>query len=94
MENKFVMVTTEKKGVFAGTLVSYDEEKKAAKLKDVRMCVYWSSSNRGVLGLASIGPDKNARITPAAPESVLEGVTALFSCSEKAIKNWESEPWG
>jgi len=94
MENTFVMVTTEKKGVFAGTLLNYDAEKKVAHLKNVRMCVMWTSSRKGVLGLAANGPDNKDRITPAASEAILEGVTAIFSCAEKARKKWEAEPWG
>lgn len=100
-KGKFVVVTTDssKRGVFAGELVGSNRVKKDSeimwivKLKNARMAVYWSSATRGVLGLASIGPQKGSRISPSIPAIELEGVTSIMDCTEKAKKLWESEPW-
>jgi hypothetical protein len=50
MIGKHVVVTTEHRGVFAGTLESLED--KMVVLTGVRMCVYWSPETRGVTGLA------------------------------------------
>jgi len=93
MNKEIVVVTTDKdkRGVFCGELVSKDDDK--VVLANARMAVYWPSDNRGVVGLAAIGPQKGSRITPAAPQISLNGVTAVMNCTPEAVKLWESEPW-
>lgn len=94
MKNKrFVVVTTDKdrRGVFAGFLEK--QENGICILSEARMAVYWSKETRGVLGLASIGPQRGSRITPAVPQIELNGVTSVMNCNAKAQKLWESEPW-
>lgn len=88
-----VMVTTEHKGVFAGTLEKYDDKKKQAVLTNARMCVYWSADIRGVLGLAASGPSASCRISPAAKRLTLEGVTSISELTAEAAKKWETAPW-
>ncbi len=90
---RMVVVTTDKdrRGVFCGEFVSQDKD--IVKLKNVRMAVYWSSTTRGVLGLASIGPQEGSRITHAIPYIELNGVTAVMDATNKAVKQWEAEPW-
>jgi hypothetical protein len=89
---RFVMVTTDSRGVFAGVLV--EQTKTTVRLKDARMCVYWSSYVRGVIGLTAQGPSASCRITPAAPMAHLKGVTGVFDCTQEARAKWEAEPWG
>ena len=86
-----LVVTTEHKGVFFG----YGElrEGKVIELDKARMCVYWSEQTKGVVGLASHGPQVGSRITPAAPHIILEDVTAKIVCSEAAAKQWENDLW-
>lgn len=86
-----LIVTTAHRGVFFG----YGEPTDAPviTLERARMCVHWPAENRGVVGLASDGPKKGARIGPAAPKVILRDVTAIFFPSEQAIKAWESAPW-
>jgi hypothetical protein len=90
-----VVVTTDKdrKGVFFGTLMSHDEDRETCVLRDARMCVYWSESTKGVLGLASHGPQKGSRITPSVPSIKLNGVTAVMECTEAAAAQWEKGLW-
>jgi hypothetical protein len=87
-----VMVTTDKRGVFAGLLEQDDGQ--AVTLTEARMCVYWSADVRGVVGLAARGPSDTCRVTPAAPRIELRGVTAVFDLTPKALEAWRREPWG
>ena len=88
---RWVVVTTEKRGVFGGLLES--NENGAAVLTDARMCVYWSRETRGVLGLASGGPAAGSRISGAVPRAELEGVTAILDATPEARAAWEAGPW-
>jgi hypothetical protein len=94
-KKRFVVVTTDntRRGVFGGYLKSYDPDKMIAILTDAHMAVYWSAASKGVLGLASIGPQKGSRITPAIPAIELNGVTAVMDCKEEAVKQWQSGIW-
>jgi len=91
-KGSYVVVTTDKKGVFAGVL----KEMKSSEvlLTEASMCVYWSAETMGVLGLASLGPQKGSKVSPQAPEIFLNGVTGIFVCSKKAQKLWGEQPWG
>ena len=92
-QKRMVVVTTDKdkRGVFFGELVSENEG--AVVLKDAQMAVYWSDSTKGVLGLASIGPQKGSRISPVIPQIKLRGVTAIMDTTEEAVKKWRAELW-
>lgn len=93
---KFCVVTTNKncRGVFAGEVTESDLEKGTATIKDARMCVYWSTDTKGVVGLAAGGPTNKCRVTAPAPEIKLMGVTSIMEATDEAKKAWESEPWG
>jgi hypothetical protein len=89
-----VVVTTEHKGVFFG----FAEEPTTAgdttvELADAQMCVYWSDSVRGILGLAATGPDKRCKITPVVPRIQLDKVTAIIQATPEAVAAWQSKPW-
>lgn len=94
-DERFVVVTTDssKRGVFGGYLDSHDEKTQTVILTDAHMAVYWSAETRGVLGLASIGPQAGSRITPPVPRIELSGATAIMDCTEKARKLWQAAPW-
>lgn len=92
-KSKMVMVTTERRGVFAGYLVGKLSAEKIV-LRDARCCVYWTQSERGFLGLAAKGPGSGCRVGPAAPKVTLYGVTSVTEMTEAAAKRWEAEPWG
>lgn len=95
MNNRIVLVTTDKdrRGVFCGELDSYDADKQCAVLTNARMCIYWSAETRGVLGLASIGPQHGSRVSPAVRRIELNGVTSVSDVSPEASREWEKEPW-
>ena len=90
-----VLITTDntKRGVFMGFIDPKDADKETLEAEDVRMCVYWSSDVRGVIGLAATGPTKDCKITKAAKKATLKGVTAVIELTDAAIKAWEKEPW-
>jgi hypothetical protein len=90
---KFVVVTTDKKGVFAGYIEDPDTKNTTVKLTEAQMCVYWDEATRGVVGLAANGPTKGCRITPPAPSMTLHGVTAVMESSAKSEEAWKSQPW-
>ena len=77
--------------MFFGELVNEKED--VVELAQARMAVYWSSETHGVVGLASIGPQKGSRISPVVPKIKLNGVTAIMNCSNKAVKQWGLELW-
>jgi hypothetical protein len=92
MKNKQpLVVTTAHKGVFFG----YGEmsDAKTIVLTNARMCVYWPSDVKGVLGLASKGPTSGSRITFAVPSITLLDVTSVIEIGDDAVKAWEKGFW-
>lgn len=92
-KNSKVVVTTEHRGVFYGALERWDEDKRVAVIRDARVCVKWGEEVRGFVGLCNTGPIGGSRVSRAAPELVLVGVTSVGVCTEAAASVWESEPW-
>ncbi len=86
-----VVITTDKRGVFAGKLESNEGDR--AVLLDAQMCVYWSKATRGVLGLAAAGPAEGSRIGPPVPRIELNGVTSVIDMAPEAIAKWKAQPW-
>lgn len=85
-----VIVTTEYRGVFFGYADNTDGD--TIKLKNARLCVYWSADVKGFMGLASGGPTKDCRIGPPADIEARK-VTAVLEVSPEAVKAWEAAPW-
>jgi hypothetical protein len=46
----------------------------------------------GFMGLASMGPDKECKVGPAADITVRK-ITAVLECSPQAVEKWEAAPW-
>jgi hypothetical protein len=86
-----LMVTTAHKGVFFGYGTPTHEP--TIELSQARMCVYWSSDMKGVMGLAVQGPSSSCKIGPAVPKIILRDVTAVIEVSDQARAKWESQPW-
>ena len=95
MEERWVVVTTDntRRGVFCGILKSWDEDKCIAILNNARMAIYWSQETKGVLGLASIGPQKGSKITPSVKQIELNGTTSIIDMSKEAVQQWEKQIW-
>ena len=86
-----VLVCTDKRGVFAGRLESYDATTKVAILTRIRNCIrFWDG--RGVFGLQDRGPttvNDAHRVGPEVPRGRLEGVTYIGSLTPIASKAWD-----
>lgn len=99
MISVLVVTDRERQGVFFGYLTKEDYNRYSTAIPDTltitkaRMVVQWSAECKGIIGLASIGPISEARITPAASELIVNGVIAIIKCSKEATKIFESEPW-
>lgn len=91
-QGRAVLVTTEHRGVFFGYLVG-EPTKERVELKKARNCVYWTQSERGVFGLAAMGPSKECRVGPAVPELTLLDITAVAAVTPEAVERWEASPW-
>ena len=87
---KYVLVTTEHRGVFAGYATDTDGE--TIKLRQARNCVYWSAAVKGFLGLAATGPDADCKIGPAA-DLELRKITAVAAVTPGAQAKWLAAPW-
>ena len=86
-----VLVTTEHRGVFYGTLVE-DDAPKSVRLTAARNVVYWSEDAKGFLGLAAQGPSSKCRIGPAASVT-LYGITCVADVTPAAAEAFEAAPW-
>lgn len=86
-----LVVTTLHKGVFFGYGTPSDS--KTIRLEQCRMCIYWSTETKGVLGLAATGPLKGCKITPAVPAMTLQDVTGCMEASEESVTAWEKGMW-
>lgn len=89
-----VLLTTSHRGVFFGYLPEYPASCPAeVRLADARNCVSWSTTERGVFGLAVAGPSDRCRIGPKVPELIINAVTSIARCTPEAAARWEEGPW-
>jgi hypothetical protein len=91
MKERAVLVTTVHKGVFFG-YVEGDTSGSTIKLKRARNCLYWTTENKGFLGLASKGPLQGSRVGPAV-DIELRDITCVAEVSDEAVERWERSPW-
>ncbi len=87
-----VVVTTEFRGVFFGSMESPMVDR-VLILENARNCLYWPVENKGFLGLVAQGPLEGARVGPAVPLLTLTCVTSVSECTPDAVARWESGPW-
>ena len=85
-----VIVTTAHRGVFFGYAGKTDGD--VIRLKDARLCVYWSSDVKGFMGLANGGPTASCRIGPKA-DIELRNITAVLEITKAAEAAWVAAPW-
>jgi len=86
-----VIICTDKRGVFFG--YAHDTDGDPIRLREARMCIYWSKDVQGVTGLAAGGPTASCRVAPAVPEIELRGITCVIECSSEAAEAWERGLW-
>lgn len=90
IKDRAVLVTTAHKGVFFGYAQKTDGA--TIKLRAARNCIYWTTSEKGFLGLASVGPGSGCKIGPSA-DIELRDITCVAEVSDEAAKRWEAAPW-
>ena len=91
---RYVLVTTEHRGVFAGYLNGDQTgDESVVTLTDARNCIHWSADVKGFLGLAATGPSASCKVGPKAPKLTLQKVTSVADCTPEAVRAWESAPW-
>lgn len=83
---RFVIVTTEFKGVFAGW--STDTTGDVIQLRAAKMAIYWGGT-KGFMRLAKDGPNSGDRISAPADIEVRK-ITAVTEVTSEAIKAWEA----
>lgn len=86
---RYVVVTTEFRGVFFGEFEKYDAGARTVFLKDAANCISWTSHVRGFLGLAKYGPSCDCKVGPKVPKLMLEKVTSISDCTKEAVLAWK-----
>lgn len=81
-----VIITTEYRGVYYGTLAEHTE--RVCILENARMVIRWGTTE-GVDQLAATGPTANSQIGAVATRVWLCGLTSVVDCTEAAIAAWE-----
>lgn len=89
-KERYVLVTTAHRGVFAGYATQTDGA--TIKLRAARNCIYWSADVKGFLGLAKAGPSALCKIGPAA-DIELRDITCVAEVTPEAVEKWEAAPW-
>ena len=89
-QERYVLVTTAHRGVFAG--FAGDTSGEIIHLREARCCLFWPQEQQGFLGLASKGPLKGAKIGPKA-DLELRSITSVAVCTPEAEKAWGAAPW-
>jgi hypothetical protein len=86
---KNILLTTQHRGVFFAQVEDSTDltTKMLTNLKNCRMAIYWATT-KGVLELASDGPNESSKIGAAADVDVMHDITAVFSVSDKAAEKW------
>lgn len=82
-----VLVTTEHRGVFFGTLKEQNDNQ--VTLTEAR-CAIKFGTTEGFLELAEKGPNGNSKIGATAPEIELSKVTSVTKVTPAAAKAWKS----
>lgn len=84
---KSILLTTHHRGVFFAQVEDSTDltQKMLTNLKNCRMAIYWSTT-KGVMELATDGPNKGSKIGALADVDVMHDITAVFSVSDKATE--------
>lgn len=87
-ESKPVVVTTQHRGVFWGTLEATSPDGRTITLTGARNAIYWATT-KGFIELAQVGPNAKSKIGAVATRIVLHDVTSLTDCTAEATAAWE-----
>jgi len=90
-----VMILDTHRGIYFGYLVKTSNAGRTVTLEGARHCFYFpvaKAGHKGVYGLATVGPRKDAKIGPRVNMDVHD-VAKIIDCTDKAIKAWEGASW-
>lgn len=87
-KKKQVIVTTQYKGTYYGTLHAHDKINRQCVLHGAVMAIHWGTAD-GVDQLAATGPTKRSKLGLKAPVIWLCGLTHVADCTEKAVAEWD-----
>jgi hypothetical protein len=90
-----VLVMTGLRGVFFGYATDVDGE--TVRITRARNVFQWSTppaAEKGILGLASVGPMPGSKIGARAPALTLRNITGVAECSPEAVTRFEAATWG
>ncbi len=82
-----VIVTTEYRGVFFGSLESEDADRRIVSLTNARNVIYWDAQVRGFAGLAVNGALGKTQLGVVVPTLRLWGVTSVIDCTADAAES-------
>lgn len=82
-----VLVTTQYRGVYVGTLEAHDTAARDCVLTNARMVIRWGTTN-GVDQLAKTGPTRESKLGDVAPKVWLPGLTSVVDCTPEAVAAW------
>lgn len=83
-----VIITTERRGVFYGTLESYDEKARTAVLSDCIMAIRWGTTD-GLFQLCKTGPTTQSKLSLSAPRGRFELVECVLDVLPEAEQAWK-----
>ena len=86
-KTRAVVITTEHRGVFFGTMTAHDIDARRATLKGAVMAIHWNTTG-GLFELASAGPNAGSRLSVVAPSMEVEKITAIMDVTEAAETAW------
>lgn len=94
-KNRAVLVLDTHRGIYFGYLVSTTNAGRTVTLEGARHCFYFPAAetgNKGVYGLATVGPAKGAKIGPRVTMTVHD-VSKVVDCTPDAVTAWEKAEW-
>lgn len=97
-EGMYCIIRTENAGVFAGTLLSMDDNMRVAEIKDSRRLWYWDgAASLSQLAMEGTKKPDNCKFPCVVPEMKVYEVIEVIPCTKEAYKSimavpiWEVE---
>ena len=86
-KGEYVIVRSDRAGVFSGYLESYDSATKTVFLKESRRLFRWYGFTLSAVSQNGMISDKEVKVGKTCPRIMIETVIELIPCSDKAKSN-------
>lgn len=86
---RYVLVTTEYRGVYIGELESFDPVGRECVLRQARLAIPWGTTD-GVDHLASVGPCPQRKPGTLAYRVWIPALTLVMDCTPEAEAAWRA----